>query len=131
MRPAMSWWKHAFAIERPEAFTPTDAERALVDRLAAELAHRGLTMPALVLLESLRPLGSLSAQAIWFSYPWFAALMDARGLKVLAGLLERPGGVEWMTDRINEAPSANDQADCKLQQTSWRFRRDRPWERGA
>lgn len=104
----MQWLRHAFAIDRPEAFTPTDAERALVDRLVAELARRRLTMPALVLLESLRPLGSLSAQAIWFSYPWFAALVDARGLKVLAGLLERPGGVEWMTEQINRLPSQNE-----------------------
>ncbi|MDZ4688911.1 MAG: hypothetical protein SH850_27865 [Planctomycetaceae bacterium] len=99
----MQWLRHAFAIERPDAFVPTDAERALVDRLSAELSRRRLTMPAMVLLESLRPLGSLSAQAIWFSYPWFAALMDARGLKVLGALLERPGGVDWMVGCLGES----------------------------
>ena len=97
----MQWLRHAFAIDRPDAFAPTEAERALIERLAADLSRRRLTMPAMVLLESLRPLGSITAQAIWFSYPWFAALVDARGLKVLGTLLERPGGVEWMIERIS------------------------------
>jgi hypothetical protein len=100
----MRWLRHAFAIERAEAFGPTVAEQALVERLTAELSRRRLTMPAMVLLESLRPLGSITAQAIWFSYPWFAALFDARGLKVLGQLLERPGGVEWMLARIGGDP---------------------------
>lgn len=104
----MEWLRHAFAIDRPDAFAPTDEECALVGRLAAKLSHRALTMPALVLLESLRPLSSLSAQAIWFSYPWFAALVDARGLKVLGKLLERPGAVDWMIDRLQPVTSGSD-----------------------
>lgn len=105
----MHWLRHAFALERADAFVPSDADRALLDRLFAELSRRQLLLPALVLLESLRPLGSLSAQAIWFSYPWFAALFDARGLKVLGTLLERPGGVDWMIDRL-QADEHSDQA---------------------
>jgi hypothetical protein len=96
----MQWLRHAFAVEKPAAFAPTDAERALVDRLAAELSRRRMTLPALVLLESVRPLGSIAAQAIWFSYPWFAALFDASGLKVVGQLLERPGGADWMIDEL-------------------------------
>uniref|UniRef100_A0A7C2K0V6 Uncharacterized protein n=1 Tax=Schlesneria paludicola TaxID=360056 RepID=A0A7C2K0V6_9PLAN len=106
----MQWLKHAFAIERAERFAPTDAERALADRLAGELARRRLTLPALVLLESLRPLGSITAQAIWFSYPWFAALMDASGLKVLGQMLERPGGADWLIDQLQDISGSNAQA---------------------
>lgn len=100
----MQWLRHAFAIDRVEDFAPSDAERTLALQLAAELSRRQLTLPAVVLLESLRPLSSLSAQAVWFSYPWFAALVEARGLKLLGVLLERPGGVEWLIDQLQALP---------------------------
>jgi hypothetical protein len=117
----MQWLRHAFAVEKAAAFVPTDAERALIDRLAAELSRRQLTLPAMVLLESVRPLGSIAAQAIWFSYPWFAALFDASGLKVVGQLLERPGGADWMIDELEASrfgePGASATGVCPAKQS--------------
>jgi hypothetical protein len=94
------WLRHAFAIEPASAFVPTAAEAELVRRACAELARRQLTLPASVLLESCRPMGNLGAQVLWSTYPWFAALTDATGVKVLAGMLERPGAVDYMLDQL-------------------------------
>jgi hypothetical protein len=103
-------WKalrHAFAIEPASAFAPTAAEAELVRRVCVELVRRRLTLPASVLVESSRPLGYVGAQILWFAYPWFAALTDAAGLKTLARMLERPGAVDYVLDRLQAA----DQAD--------------------
>ena len=107
-----NWLRHAFAVESSESFAPTVAERELVERIAAEIAQRGMTLPAVVMLESSRPLGGLGGQALRFVEPWFAAVTNAAGLKVLADLLERPGGVEFVVatlqvagDREGEAPA--------------------------
>ncbi len=94
------WWQHAFAIESAERFEPTAVERRLVEQVAAELARRSLTLPALVLLESARPLNGLGASALLFVEPWFAAITDAAGIRVLARLVERPGGVDFLVDEL-------------------------------
>jgi len=100
-----NWWRHAFAVETAESFTPTATERELVDRVAAEIARRGLTLPALVMLESSRPLGGLGGQALRFVEPWFAAVTNAAGLKVLAEMIERPGGMDFV---VNTLQAVND-----------------------
>jgi hypothetical protein len=97
------WWQHAFAIPDPGAFVPTDEERRLTERVASELARRGLTLPAIVLMESSQPLGTLGAHAVRFVEPWFATIVSAAGLKVLAGLMERPGGLTYIVETLQRA----------------------------
>ncbi|MDP1799021.1 MAG: hypothetical protein Q8K78_16120 [Planctomycetaceae bacterium] len=98
-----NWLRHAFAVESAESFSPTPAERELVERVATEVARRGMTLPAVVMLESSRPLGGLSGQALRFVEPWFAAVTNAAGLKVLAELLERPGGMDFVVSTLQAA----------------------------
>jgi len=100
------WLRHAFAIEPAGAFAPMKTEAELVERVCVELARRNLVLPASVLLESFQPLGTLGAQALWFSVPWFAAITDATGLKVLAQMLERPGAVDYMLEQLQAADAA-------------------------
>ncbi len=97
------WFRHAFAISDPGDFVPTDEERRLTERIAAELDRRGLTLPAIVLMESSQPLGTLGAHAVRFVEPWFATIVSAAGLKVLAGLMERPGGLTYLVETLQRA----------------------------
>jgi len=90
-------------METVDSFTPTAAERELVERIGAEIARRRMTLPALVMLESSRPLRGLSGQALRFVEPWFAAVTNAAGLKVLADLLERPGGMDFVVNTFQAA----------------------------
>ena len=94
----MQWLKHAFAIEPAHAFPPSEGERKLIARLGHELQRRRLILPATVLLESVRPLGSVASQALIFSTPWLATITDTAGIKVLSQLLARPGAVDWILD---------------------------------
>ncbi len=103
-----NWLRHAFAVESAESFSPTIDERELVERVAKEIARRGMTLPALVMLESTRPLGGLGGQALRFVEPWFAAVTNAAGLKILADLLERPGGVEFVVSSLQAANEARE-----------------------
>jgi len=99
----MQWLKHAFAIEPAAAFVATPVERELVGRLTRELVRRRLVFPACVLLESVRPLGSVASQALVFSTPWLAALTDTAGLRTFSDLLARPGAVDWLVDELYAA----------------------------
>jgi hypothetical protein len=81
------------------ALAPDD--RALLDRVADELARRRLAAAALFFLESLAPLGFVGSQAMHFLRPLVGALVaDAGPWDRLARLLERRGAVELLVRRL-------------------------------
>jgi hypothetical protein len=95
--PARSWrdvLRHAFAVEPPGPATLTDAEAAVVGRLADEVVRRGMTAPALLALESFRPLNAIGANAMHALTPFVSILGDPAAFTTLAALLERRGSVE-------------------------------------
>ena len=94
------WLKHAFAIESEAAFEPTEPERALVETLCAQVVARGLQTPAVLFLESVRPLNYLSSQALVFFSPLLSAIADPEACRKLAEFLERRGSVDYLCRRI-------------------------------
>ena len=99
-RPGMHWLRHAFAVDPPGPLQPDEAERALVERLCAEVVRRRLTSPALLLLEMTRPLNYLSAQALHALQPFLSVLGKPRDIDRLARFLERRGSIEYLSDRL-------------------------------
>ena len=64
-----SGWRHAFALNSSNQ-PLTDFERALVDRLGKFIVDRGLCGPAIMLLESCRPLNFVGSQLLAFFSPF-------------------------------------------------------------
>ena len=54
-----------------------------------QVAERGLTTPALVFLESVRPLNYVSSQALTFFTPILSAIADATDLPILLAAIRR------------------------------------------
>ena len=96
------WLKHAFAIEPEGPLVPTEAQLAIVDRICAQVIARGLTTPALVFLESVRPLNYVSAQTLQFFTPILSVVADAKACAEFAEFLERRGSVEFLCQRLEE-----------------------------
>lgn len=94
------WLKHAFAVDGEPPLAPTPAQAALVDKLCRLVVDRGLAAGALVFLESARPLGYVSAQAMHFFAPLWGALGDPRHAQELAAFMEHRGAVEYVCQRI-------------------------------
>ncbi len=99
---AFDWLKHAFAIEPEGAVEPNEAQRAVVERLCRQVVDRGLATPALVFLESLRPLNYVSAQTLHFFNPILSAIADAKACQDLAEFLEHRSSVDYLCRRIEE-----------------------------
>ena len=90
---------HAFSLEDPAPrWTPED--EALLDRLAGEVARRGLSTPAVLLLESVRPLNFVGSQAMVFLQPLAGTVLSAGEWARAAALLERREALSRLTDRI-------------------------------
>lgn len=89
---------HAFALPRPGM--PTPEETALLDRLAAAIHRRGLAGPALLALESLKPLEFLGGQALVALRPMAATALDPAEWDRLEGLLSRREALEALARRL-------------------------------
>lgn len=74
----------------------------MIERLAREVVRRRMTTPALVMLESARPLNSLGAQAMHFFAPLMSTLFDRERYEMAAAFLARRDAVDLLCARIEE-----------------------------
>lgn len=94
------WLKHAFAVEPGGPVVPTEAEAALVSRLARAVVRRGLTSPALLALECSHNLNFFASQALVFFAPLLQLLFNRQEYDTVVGFLERRGSIEYMCRRL-------------------------------
>jgi len=93
-------FEHAFSIENVNALT--EAEKKLVEMTADAVVERGMEAPALMLLESCRPLGALSSGAAAFLEPILASFVSAEKLEVFLRLMERKNAIEMLIETIEK-----------------------------
>src|SRR5262249_40634162 len=99
---AFDWLKHAFAIEPEGSVEPTAAQKVVVDRLCRQVVERGLSTPALVFLESVRPLNYMTSQTLQFFAPLISTVADPNACRDVADFLEHRGSVDYLCRRIEE-----------------------------
>lgn len=95
----------AAAQKAPRASTgPTRSaeDDALLNRIAEGVVRWGMTVPAVFLLESSKPLSFVGSQFLHFLSPIAHSLLDARELDRLAVMLERRETVEELIVRIEQ-----------------------------
>ncbi len=94
-----TWAAHAFAVEASDA-PFDDSERKLADRLAGFVVGRRMTTPALMALESSRPLGFIGSQVLVFIAPFASLLFSTEEYERLTRLVEKRRGVDLVIDAI-------------------------------
>ncbi len=103
-----SWWQHAFAVEPDGPVVPTPEQAIVIDALCQRVIDRGLALPAILFLESSRPLGPLAAQSLLMLQPWFELAVDPRQLTVLTKFLDQRGSLELLCRRIEQLSAPSD-----------------------
>jgi hypothetical protein len=96
----MKWFKHAFAIEAPGCTIPTEAQRAIIEKLCREVVRRRMTTPALMTLEMGRPLNYVSAQLLHFFQPMLSFLANAADYQAFTEFLEQRGSIDYIVQRL-------------------------------
>lgn len=104
----MKWLKHAFAVDPPGPAEPTPEQKPAVDKVCAEVVRRHLTTPALLFLESSRPLNFLGSQSMHFFMPFLSVLTDTRGPKHFAEFLSQRGSIDYLCRRIEDCEAEAD-----------------------
>lgn len=98
----MSWWKHAFAVEPDGPAQPTPEQQPVIDAWCRRIVEREMALPAILFLESSRPLGPLAAQSLIFLQPWFELVLDRNELRLLTSFLEKRGSFDYLCSRLEE-----------------------------
>lgn len=88
----------------PPAFAPEDV--ALLERVAARVVELRLEVPAVLTLESVRPLSLVAGQAMLFFQPMVQALLRFDDYRRFAALAERREAIELLTSLIERRAEA-------------------------
>jgi len=91
----------------PRERTPED--EALLDRIAGAVVRFGMTVPAVFLLESSKPLSFVGSQFLHFLSPIVHSVLNAEELDRLAVMLERRDTIEVLIRRIEGLEEARSQ----------------------
>ena len=94
--------KHAFALGKKENFNPNKKQILIVDKVCREVVKRHLTMPAILLLETFRPLNYIGSQVMHFFQPIISAVLPVDGYTDFTELLEQRGSVDYFCERIRD-----------------------------
>ena len=101
LRRAQHALAHAFSVQdSQQAFSAED--EALLDRVADYLKARRMAAPAILFLESMRPLNFVGSQVMVFLRPILASFFSARDYERLADILERRQSIELLIRRIED-----------------------------
>lgn len=79
----------------------SDDERAMLDDFADGVVGRGMVAPAIFFLESMKPLGFVTSQVMYFFRPMVQVVWsDPIRYDRLAKILERRGTIELLLRRL-------------------------------
>ena len=94
-----TWWSHAFEVE-PDTGEFTDEARELIDRLASFVVRRGMVTPALLVLESGRPLNFVGSQMLAFLAPFLTFVFSPPEYDRFVLLLEKRKSIDLIIEAI-------------------------------
>ena len=74
----------------------------LIEKTAHFIVKHRMAAPAIMTIESLRPLSRLGSQIIYFLSPFIETLFNTTEHQEFAALLEKEGNAKLLLDRIDE-----------------------------
>jgi hypothetical protein len=94
--------KHAFAVPSPENEI-TDDDRALAHKVAVFVVKRRLTGPALMVLETSRPINFISSQFLVFLSPFVSIIFsNTKDYEHFVRFLEKRASIDCMIQHIED-----------------------------
>lgn len=92
-----AWFSHAFTVVPPSI---DDTDRELIDRVAGFIVKRQMVVPAMVTLETVRPIGGIGGAAMTFLAPYLTFFLREEESRRVARLLETRIGIDCLLERI-------------------------------
>lgn len=86
----------------PEADAQREAEDVILTKLATEVVEWKMTVPAILSLESVKPLNYIGAQAMVFFEPFIQTLFNLKDYDTVRVMLEKRENIERLLLKIEE-----------------------------
>jgi len=77
-------------------------QRQVLDKLAREIARRGMCAPAVFAFASVEPLSVVAGQALAFIEPFVRVLLDVPEYDIFREAIESRENLRWLVDRLEE-----------------------------
>ncbi|MFH1850870.1 MAG: hypothetical protein ABIA75_00850 [Candidatus Neomarinimicrobiota bacterium] len=94
------WLKKAFLVDSPTDMELSEQQKLVIDKVCREVVRRHMTTPALVFLESFRPLSYIGSQLMHFFQPIVSAVLTSGNYELFARFLEQRNSVDYLCRRI-------------------------------
>ena len=94
--------KYAFHVEDESNQKFSEEELALLNKVADIVVRKRLTAPAMMFLESVRPLNFLGSQAMIFFQPIVSLVVSTKEVDLLAQILERRSSIPLFIELIEK-----------------------------
>lgn len=99
IRKIIDGFRHAFAIQGANL---TDNDTGLIKKLADLVIRRNMSVPAVLFLESVRPLNFVGSQAMAFFKPLLSRFFTREEYDKLANILEKREVIDLLINEIEE-----------------------------
>lgn len=96
----MSWFKGGSEVPEAGQIPLPEEEEAVLDKLAVKVVDRGMTVPAIIFLESVKPLNYIGSQVMVFFEPMVQTVFNFRDYDVLRSALEKRQSIEILLRKI-------------------------------
>jgi hypothetical protein len=110
--------------------TPEEAE--LMAKIAAKVIQWQMAIPAIMFLESMKPLNWIGSQAMVFFEPFVSAIFNVRQYNIFRGMMERRENMERLLQKIEELDAIaqeKEQELKKIRKAEKKARRKKLWNR--
>ena len=98
----MSFFKGDVDLPLPEDKILTEAQLAVINKFATKTVEKGMAIPAIMFLESIKPLNFISSQAMVFFEPIVQTVFNFKDYDNLQTALEKRESVEILIRKIEE-----------------------------
>jgi len=96
----MSLFKGGMELPAPEQNPLPEEETAVLEKVARKVVDKGMTVPAILFLESVKPLNFIGAQALVFFEPMVQSIFNIRDYDTFRSALEKRPSIEIMIQKI-------------------------------
>lgn len=123
----MSWFNRGMELPDPEKSPLPEEQEAVLDKVAFQVVKRGMTVPAIVFLESIKPLNYIGSQAMVFFEPIVQTVFNWRDYDALRMALERRESIEILIRKVEAEDAVTLKKEravkkyVKEQKKSWKW----------
>ena len=96
----MSLWRGHVEPPEPERPALPEEEAAVIEKVAQQVVKRGMTVPAIIFFESVKPMNFIGSQAMVFFEPIVQGLFEFKDYTTFRQALEKRTTLEILIQRI-------------------------------